>query len=209
MAEYTLSALFEGHEDDVRSVLFPHPSFVLSASRDATVRIWKLTSPKPPVYDCTLSSHGSSFINSMAFVPPSTTYPEGLIVSGGKDAVIEVKQPGKTPQDNADALLLGHSHNVCALDVSESGDVIVSGSWDAEARVWHVGRWEATAVLQGHGGSVWAVLAYDKETIITGMGVCVPRGLKLYHVRMSDTLTLTVKKAAPISLYEYGISRGS
>jgi len=148
--------------------VFPDPQVVLSASRDATVRQWKLLSARPPSYDCTLVSHGSAFINSLAYVPPSSQYPDGLIISGGKDTIIEARQPGKAPQDNADGLLLGHAANVCALDVSEDGQTIVSGSWDTEARVWQVGQWEATAVLNGHEGSVWAVLAYDKETIITG-----------------------------------------
>lgn len=90
-------------------------------------------------------------------------------MSGGRDAIIELRQPGKSPQDNADALLLGHAGNVCALDVSDDGRTIVSGSWDNEARIWQVGKWDAaTAVLQGHEGSVWTVLAYDKETVLTG-----------------------------------------
>ena len=96
-------------------------------------------------------------------------------MSGDRDAIIEVRQPGKSPQDNADALLLGHAGNVCALDVSEDGSFIVSGSWDAEARVWVVGKWDTAAVLRGHEGSVWTVLAFDKATIITG--VCLSCGL--------------------------------
>lgn len=63
---------------------------------------------------------------------------------------------------------MGHAHNVCALDVSPDGAWIVSGSWDSSARVWSTGKWDCQAVLQGHQGSVWAVLAYDKETIVTG-----------------------------------------
>lgn len=148
---------------------FPNPNIVLSASRDATVRLWKLLSSHPPNFDCTIASHGSAFINSLAFVPPTSEYPDGLIVSGGKDTIIEVRQPGKAPSDNADALLLGHGSNVCALDVSEDSRWIVSGSWDCEARIWHIGRWDTIATLQGHTASVWAVLAYDRETIITGM----------------------------------------
>lgn len=143
---------------------------MLSASRDATVRQWKLLSSTPPTYDATIASQGSSFVNSLAFVPPSSEYPDGLIVSGGRDAIIELRKPGKSPQDNADALLLGHAGNVCALDVSEDGRTIVSGSWDLEARVWEVDKWDtASTVLQGHEGGVWAVLSYDKETIITGV----------------------------------------
>lgn len=101
-------------------------------------------------------------------MPPTPEYPLGLVVAGGQDTIIEVRQPGKQPEDNADALLIGHAHNVCALDVSEDGTGIVSGSWDTEARVWQVGKWDSPAVLQGHTAAVWAVSFYDKDTIITG-----------------------------------------
>lgn len=186
--------------------MFPDPSFVLSASRDATVRLWKLLSAHPPTYDSTLIQHGSAFINSLAYVPPSAQYQDGLIVSGGKDTVIEARQPGKAPQDNADGLLLGHAANVCALDVSEDGKTIVSGGWDAEARIWQVGHWdEATAVLTGHEGSVWAVLAYDKETIITGTLQGVEgRGVKLRQcttVSCRSTNNNVYKQAAPTNSY--------
>jgi len=81
--------------------------------------------------------------------------------------VIDVRQPSKAPDDNAEALLLGHSANICALDVDPAGKFIVSGSWDSEARLWPVGKWECETVFKGHGHAVWAVLAYNSDTIIT------------------------------------------
>jgi phospholipase A-2-activating protein len=130
--------------------------------------VWKLLSKIPPTYDCTLASHGTHFVNSLAFVSPSSNYPDGLIISGGQDAIIELRRPGASPRDNAEALLLGHQGNVCSLDVSEDGKTFVSGSWDSDARVWQLGKMEATSVLQGHEANVWTVLWYDRETIITG-----------------------------------------
>ncbi|KZF23070.1 PFU-domain-containing protein [Xylona heveae TC161] len=168
MGDYKLSACLQGHEDDVRAVSFPNPELVLSASRDATVRLWKRLRHSPPEYDCTLSSHGTAFINALTYLQPSAEYPEGLVISGGRDTIIEVRQPGKSSEEDAEALLLGHAHNICALDSLSDGGLIVSGGWDAQARVWKVGKWECEAVLEGHQGSVWAVLAYDKNTIITG-----------------------------------------
>lgn len=132
------------------------------------MRIWKLLSPSPPQFDGFISSHGSAFINAVTYRLPSTDFPEGLIISGGKDTIIEVRQPGKAPEDSAEALLLGHAHNVCALDTSADVDFVVSGSWDGSARVWTIGKWECEALLEGHGGSVWTVLAYDPNVIITG-----------------------------------------
>ena len=79
-----------------------------------------------------------------------------------------MRQPGKPPDENAEGLLLGHAHNVCALDVCVESGVIVSGSWDGTARIWRIGKWECEALLEGHGGSVWSVLAYEKNMVITG-----------------------------------------
>lgn len=104
----------------------------------------------------------------MTYLPPAKEFPEGLIISGGKDTIIDVRRPGKPPEHSPEALLLGHGHNVCALDTNAEVDFVVSGSWDGTARVWGIGKWECETLLEGHGGSVWAVLAYDPKLIITG-----------------------------------------
>ncbi|KAJ5461640.1 uncharacterized protein N7458_003192 [Penicillium daleae] len=178
MPDFKLSASLEGHGDDVRAVAFPNPNVILSASRDATVRLWKLVSSPPPTYDYTIAAHGQAFINSLAYLPPTAEFPEGLVLSGGQDTIIEARQPSKSATDNADAMLLGHGHNICALDVSPDGGWIVSGSWDSTARLWRVRKWETEVVLEGHGGSVWAVLAYDKNTIITG---CADQMIRIFN----------------------------
>ncbi|KAH8816942.1 WD40-repeat-containing domain protein [Xylogone sp. PMI_703] len=188
MADFKLSASLVGHEDDVRAVAFPSSKAALSASRDGTVRLWKLLSAAPPTFDPSISSHSTAFVNALAFLPGSPEYPDGLIISGGKDALVEVRQPDKVPSDNAEALLIGHSHNICALDVDPAGKFIVSGSWDASGRVWRVGKWECEAVLEGHEGSVWAVLAYDSETIITG---CADKLIRVFHI--SGKLLRTIR----------------
>lgn len=162
----------------VRSVAFPSPASVVTASRDFTVRVWAQQSATPPSWDSTIKTHGKEFVNSLAIVPPSTSYLEGLIVSGGKDQLIDVRTPSKGLDDDADALLIGHGNNVCALDVSEDGRYIVSGSWDQDARLWEVGKWGESKVLQGHTASVWAVLALDSDTIITG---CADKQIRMYE----------------------------
>jgi phospholipase A-2-activating protein len=109
-------------------------------------------------------------MNAVTYLAPTSTYSQGLIISGGKDSIIDVREPGKPPDANAERLLLGHEHNICALDVSPDLKWIVSGSWDATARIWTVDDWNCATILEGHQGSVWSVLAYDSDTIITGNG---------------------------------------
>jgi phospholipase A-2-activating protein len=105
-------------------------------------------------------------VNAVSLLPSD---PHGFIISAGKDLVLDVRQLGKTPGDEAEATLAGHTNNICALDVEPSGKYIMSGGWDCQAMLWTIGKWsEPTAVLDGHDGSVWAVLAYDGQTCITG-----------------------------------------
>ncbi|KAH8701794.1 putative polyubiquitin binding protein [Talaromyces proteolyticus] len=193
MSEYKLSASLEGHGDDVRAVAFLNSKVVSTASRDATVRIWKQISSPPPTYDCTIASHGSGFINSLAYYPPTSEYPEGLIFSGSQDTIIDARQPSKASDDNADAMLLGHGHNVCSIDVCSEGEWIVSGSWDATARLWRVGNWATEVVFDGHQGSVWAVLAYDKYTVITG---CADRIIRIFNT--SGKLLKSIKDSQDV-----------
>ncbi|KAJ4403197.1 WD repeat protein Lub1 [Gnomoniopsis sp. IMI 355080] len=181
--EYKLSAQLQGHESDVRDVAFPKPNTVISVSRDNTVRTWH-NSSKPPSYEGTIITNGSEFINSVAYLPANSEYPDGLIISGGKDTIIEVKKPNTTPADNAERLLIGHAHNICSLDVSPKGSYVVSGSWDKQAIVWKVGKWEPELRLEGHDASVWSVLALDETTVVTG---AADEKINIYDLRTGSS----------------------
>ncbi|PNY23395.1 Ubiquitin homeostasis protein lub1 [Tolypocladium capitatum] len=181
--DFKLSALLLGHEADVRAVCFPSPETVLSASRDCTVRIWRRGHSSPPSFEGTLVSRGSEYVNSLTFSPPSKDHPDGLVVSGGKDTIIEVKSPRSTSADNAERLLVGHAHNVCTLDVSPSGNYLVSGGWDGQARVWNLTKWETEFMLGGHEGmSVWNVVALDDKTVVTG---CADKSIRIFDLTQS------------------------
>ncbi|KAL7922871.1 WD40-repeat-containing domain protein [Trichoderma austrokoningii] len=176
MAEFKLSAQLLGHEADVRAVSFPSDDFALSASRDGTVRIWKRTSTSPPNFEGSHISRSSEYVNSLAF-----SRLNGLVISGGKDTIIEVRKPDAVPEDNAERLLIGHANNVCTLDVSPDGTFIVSGGWDGQARVWQVGSsWETRCLLGGHEGTVWSVVALDNSRIATG---CADKCIRLFEMR--------------------------
>ncbi|KAL2160983.1 hypothetical protein VTH06DRAFT_8695 [Thermothelomyces fergusii] len=147
MPDFKLSAQLKGHDSDVRA-----------------------TSDNPPAFEATISSQGHGYINSLAFLRASPAWPEGLVLSAGQDAIIEAKRPALTATDNADRLLIGHGNNVCALDASSRGTYVVSGSWDGKALVWDTEKWQISVQLvhAGEVKSVWAVLAYDEHTVITG-----------------------------------------
>lgn len=156
----------------VRDVAFAGEHAIVSVSRDATVRYWQ-RKPETTTFEDTIVHHGSDFINSCAFLPPSPDHPEhprGLILSGGKETIIDVRPPGRPPESDAERLLIAHQGNVCSLDVSPmpNSRVVMSGSWDASAMIWDVEKGEPTTILEGHEGSVWAVLILDRKVVITG-----------------------------------------
>jgi phospholipase A-2-activating protein len=150
------------------------------------VRAWRRTLSTPPEFEATINAQGQAYINSLTYIKPGQAegYGEGLVVSGARDTIIEARKPTATPQDNAERLLLGHSDNVCALDVSPNGAWIVSGSWDHKAMVWRVGKWDPELVLD-HGDlerSVWAVLALNDHTVVTGSA---DNNIRVFDLRKS------------------------
>ncbi|KAK8070556.1 hypothetical protein PG997_010759 [Apiospora hydei] len=181
MADFKLSAQLVGHESDV----------ILSASRDHTVRAWRRSPTNPPSYEATIINQIHEYVNSVTFVPQSSEYPEGLVVSGGKDPCLDVRKPTATLSDNAERLLPGHANNVCSLAAAPNGEYIVSGSWDHTARVWSTKKWESEVTLGGHEGAVWDVLALSEAIVVTG---CADKNIRLYDLRQA-----TAGQAAPRS----------
>ncbi|KAI0424739.1 ubiquitin homeostasis protein lub1 [Xylaria sp. FL1042] len=179
MSTFRLSAQLAGHKADVRSVTFPAPDLILSASRDHTVRAWSRAASSPPTFESHIVTQGSEFVNSLTCLPPSTTFPKGLAVSGGSDTIIDVRPVTAGPSDNAERLLIGHAQNVCALAVVPGSRLVVSGSWDGTARIWSVGKWETEVVLGGHEGAVWDVLALSETLIATG---CADKNIRIFEL---------------------------
>jgi phospholipase A-2-activating protein len=55
-------------------------------------------------------------------------YDIGYVAAGGQEAVINIFSLD-SPKPDPDFTLVGHTDNICALDVTPAG-TIVSGSWD-------------------------------------------------------------------------------
>jgi phospholipase A-2-activating protein len=53
----------------------------------------------------------------------------GYAVVGGQDTVVNIFALGPAQKEDPEYSLVGHTDNVCALNISQSG-TIISGSWD-------------------------------------------------------------------------------
>ncbi|CAG8524432.1 17428_t:CDS:10 [Racocetra fulgida] len=146
-ALFQLSTTLVGHEADVgtsyllvyslsnwlilcyskiKAVCCPDGNSVVSSSRDKTARLWSRAGEKAFTENKIFLGH-DNFVNSVAYLPPTADHPAGLVISGSSDKTINVFDI-QNPQEPVYSLI-GHSDNVCALDVTPSG-FIASGSWD-------------------------------------------------------------------------------
>ncbi|KAI7915952.1 ubiquitin homeostasis protein lub1 [Pyricularia oryzae] len=204
MSIFKLSAQLIGHSNDVKSVRYKSKDFIISASRDNSVRIWRQTSAPntPPAFDSATLAQSGSYVNSLALIPPSTNHPDGLVVTSGLDPVIYVHEPKPLDQQSSGypILLPGHSNNVCSLDVSPNGQYIVSGSWDTKAKIWDVNKWDLAAELDGHDKSVTAVLALKDSAAITGCADNMIRAYGLARAGSAEVLQAgkTLATAEPV-----------
>ncbi|KAG1823274.1 WD40-repeat-containing domain protein [Suillus variegatus] len=161
---YKLSATLSAHSSDVRAVASPTESIILSASRDSTAISWKRPSPTVPFTPSSILRAGSKYINAVQYISPSPEAPQGYAVVGGQDTVVNIFALGPAQKEDPEYSLVGHTDNVCALDISQSG-TIISGSWDKTAKVWK--QFQLVYDLKGHQQAVWGVIAIDDEQFLT------------------------------------------
>jgi phospholipase A-2-activating protein len=152
---YKLSASLVGHEDDVKAVVFHSRSAVASVSRDATLRLWNGENGH---WKQNIIYNDSKYLNSLA-------WGDDLVACGGQNNTTMVLKPEEA-STMAPLPFTGHTANVCSLDINFG--VLISGSWDKDARVYDVTTGELQYCLQGHTQSVWAVCVLSPTAVLTG-----------------------------------------
>ncbi|KAF8936711.1 phospholipase A-2-activating protein [Dissophora ornata] len=158
---WQLSAILAGHKGDVKAVIAPTDSMIVSVSRDKSVRTWQRQSSNKFSEGKVFHGH-TNYVNSVAFIGASASNPNGLIVTGGSDRLINIWDP----EDSSAPVytLAGHTDNVCSLYADTDGH-IVSGSWDKTAKIWR--DWQCVHTLEGHTQAIWGVLELEHEVIVT------------------------------------------
>lgn len=83
--------------------------------------------------------------------------------------------------------LMGHSHIVSSLAVSENKKILVSGSKDKTIKIWHLKTGELISTLKGHKDGVCAVaLSKDEQIIASGSA---DKTIKLWHLETGELLS--------------------
>ena len=83
--------------------------------------------------------------------------------------------------------LIGHSHIVSSLALSEDGKILVSASKDKTIKIWHLKTGELISTLKGHIDGVCAVaLSKDEQIVASGSA---DKTIKLWHLKTGELLS--------------------
>ncbi|TPX33288.1 hypothetical protein SeMB42_g07495 [Synchytrium endobioticum] len=133
--------LFEGHTSTVRCLMIVTPTksdetgemspsvpLIVTGSRDATLRVWRLPIPG----------------TDAEYFPPNNSSPPA---DGNSDSAVA--------NPYAVHVLQGHTNSVRAI--AGHGNVLISGSYDCTVRMWDLTSGENVWVFRGHREKVYSV----------------------------------------------------
>jgi F-box and WD-40 domain protein CDC4 len=158
---------------------------VISASRDANLRIWNIDAA---VCKYTLEGHSDAI--------RSLDVGSNMIVSGGSDMSCRVwSTAGECLRT-----LSGHSGIIFAVAMNENGQ-IATGSLDHTARIWDAESGSCVAVLEGYSSPVTRIQFHGK-TLISGS---VDGHVRLWSLETMGLLhSLTAHQGSITSLHAVG-----
>lgn len=184
----TLLRRLQGHEGGVWALQYWHRALV-SGSTDRSVRVWDMeTGQCRHKFD----GHTSTVRCLMIVTPVPAENGSGkmepavpLIVTGSRDSTLRVWKlpdieadatynieplsegsPGPGPNPYFMHVLEGHQSSVRAI--AGYGNVLVSGSYDHNVRVWDLTRGTATFCFQGHTEKVYTIRVLLKKVYSVG-----------------------------------------
>jgi len=144
-----------GHRDNITSVKF-HPVFslVVTASQDATIKVWDYESGE---FERTLKGHTNA-VQSLDF-----DHTGNFLVSSSADLSIKIWD---FQTFECKKTLHGHDHNVSSVLFMPSGDQIVSASRDKTIKFWETSTGYCIKTLRGHDDWIREIVITDDGTML-------------------------------------------
>ncbi|KAJ7603235.1 hypothetical protein FB45DRAFT_882233 [Roridomyces roridus] len=147
---------FEGHVDEILSVLFTQDGYAVSSSYDATIRFWDPRSGKPVLTP--FEVHDKP-VTSLAEAPAAK-----ILVAGSRDHKVSIWNTKKHKQIGE----LLHAGPVTQVAVSPSGTVVMTACKDNVVRFWSVAtERKCRSSFHGHTSCVTAIVFLSDGTALS------------------------------------------
>jgi parallel beta-helix repeat protein len=149
---------FTEHKDMVETVaVTPDGKYVVSGSRDNTVRLWELAT----------GQEVRRFMGHADWVSSVAVTPDGkYVVSGSKDKTARVWDLATGQEVRR---FTGHNNWVSSVAVTRDGRHVVSGSVDNTVRLWELATGKEVRRFTGHEGTVLSVaVTPDGKYVVSG-----------------------------------------
>ncbi|KAK3314894.1 hypothetical protein B0H66DRAFT_325169 [Apodospora peruviana] len=178
------------HADYVKCVATPNQSttWVASGGLDRKIYLWDLAgggkSLEIDVSGEEVTEKGSVYALS---VNPS------ILASGGPESIVRLWDP-KTGKRITK--FVGHTDNIRAILVNESGDMVMTASSDQTVKVWSVTAGRCMHTLTMHNDSVWSLFSEDPELNVfyssDRSGLVVKTDVRGTEGEMDDGLSIAI-----------------
>lgn len=142
--------LFTGHTGPVYAVCKSHDNKIITASHDATIRIWE----RDGTCIATCKGHTDA-------IWALCVTPDNKIISGSDDRTIRVWNM----QGEQLAIYEGHEDSVTGICLDHDNH-IVSCSADNTIRIWNMATKESV-VCKGHTSAVWSVCVTQENNVVS------------------------------------------
>ncbi|CAG5129326.1 unnamed protein product [Candidula unifasciata] len=156
--------MLQGHSDIITS-LDVHGQFIVSASKDSTIRIWQLSSDTGFVTCLGVGQGHTQAVQAVALARLNAR--PAFVISGGVDMTFKLwafpSEADITPMTTLRVSATEHAHDkdINCLAVAPNDKIIATGSHDKTAKVWSIGEnlhsVSLLAVLRGHKRGIWGL----------------------------------------------------
>lgn len=154
--------LLKGHQDIVMSldVFITAPQFLVSGSKDDTVRVWEISNDGN--CKCLYVGHGHIHtVNSVA----CSRLDHRTFVSCSQDMTIKlwnIPKKKKATEENVQSLssactIVAHDKNINSITISPNDKFVATGSQDKTAKLWNLSDLSSVGICRGHKRGIWCV----------------------------------------------------